>query len=120
MDSEIMTTAEERVASQYADRPRLRSILDRLIELAQTLGLDVAVKAREHDVELVTTRRTFAVISAPTKSQVELGLRFERVPASDRLERADGEMTHRLLLRGESGVDEDLRRLLRLAYEQNR
>jgi Domain of unknown function (DUF5655) len=76
--------ADELIADQYADRPRLRPILDAVLAEVPALG-PVTVQARKTIVSLVTPRRTFAVVPAKTKSRVDLGLRPDHERPGGRL-----------------------------------
>lgn len=63
------------VEGQYADRPALRPILEKLLKEARKLG-PVEVQARKTFVTLVG-RRQFAVIKATTRTRVDLALRLD-------------------------------------------
>jgi len=56
-------TGNELIEAQYADRPELRPILDRVLALAESLG-EVTIQARKGYVSLVGPRRTFAAVRA--------------------------------------------------------
>src|SRR5262249_23497048 len=68
--------ADELIDAQYADRPRLRPVLDAVLAALPALG-PVTVQARKTLVSLVGPRRTFAVVQATTKNRVDLGLRLD-------------------------------------------
>jgi hypothetical protein len=74
----MTASAEELIDGQYADRPRLRPVLDAVVEAAAGLG-DVAIQARKTYVSLVTPRRTFARIQA-AKEHIAVALRLSRQP----------------------------------------
>jgi hypothetical protein len=63
----------------------------------------------------------FAAVQAATRTGVDVGLRFIDAPDSELLRPADapGQATHRLSLTGVNQVDDEVRRLLLAAYEQN-
>ena len=65
--------------------------------------------------------RQFAAVAAATRDRVDLGLRFTDPPASSRLQPAQGpgQATHKLALRSVPEVDEEVRQLIELAYQQN-
>ncbi len=65
--------------------------------------------------------RQFAAVAAATRDRVDLGLRFTDPPADGRLRRSTGpgQSTHKIALRSVDDVDDQVRHLLRLAYEQN-
>ena len=114
--------AEELVAGQYADRPRLRRILDAVLAILPELGT-VTVQARKTYISLVGPRRTFAVVQATTKNRVDLGLRLDGAEPGGRLEAAknvgNGVFTVRVALTEPGDVDEQVRGWLRLAYDEN-
>jgi hypothetical protein len=64
--------------------------------------------------------RQFAAVAA-AKDRADLGLRFTDPPAGDRLQRSTGpgQSTHKIALQSVDDVDDQVRHLLRLAYEQN-
>src|SRR5215470_7109908 len=66
-------------------------------------------------------RPIYAAVAAATRDRVDLGLRFTDPPADDRLQRSTGpgQATHKIALRSADEVDDQVRHLLRLAYEQN-
>ena len=57
--------ADELIDAQYADRPRLRPVLDAVLAALPALGA-VTVQARKTLVSLVGPRRTFGVVQATT------------------------------------------------------
>jgi hypothetical protein len=72
----LLATSDELLDGQYADRPQLRPILDRLLEVGMALGA-VSVQTRKTYVTLVGPRRTFAQVVATTRNRVDLGLRLD-------------------------------------------
>ena len=66
-------------------------------------------------------RRQFAAVAAATATRIDLGLRLPEPPASTRLQAATapGSATHRVQLFAPDDVDDEVRGLLRAAYEQN-
>ena len=118
----LRKSPEELVAEQYADRPDLEPIRDKLLAEASKLG-EVTVQTRKGYVALVTPRRTFASIQPTTKARLDLGLRLPDGQASGRLETARGigqsQMTHKISLARTSEVDAEVRHRLREAFEAN-
>lgn len=114
--------ADELLDDQYADRPHLRPILDRVLALAPTLG-EVTVQARKTYVGLETVRRQFAVVKPTTRSRVDLGLRLDgrsphgRLVAAKRL--ANDTINLRVGLESGEEVDDEVVDLLREAYAAN-
>jgi hypothetical protein len=107
---------------QYADRPQLRPILDAVLALLPALG-PATVQARKTIVSLVCPRRTFAVVRATTKDRVDLGLRLDDAEPGGRLQSAKGigggGATVRIALSRPEDVDDEVRSLMRRAYEEN-
>jgi len=112
----------ELIDGQYADRPQLRPILDAVLAVLPALG-PVTVQARKTIVSLVTPRRTFAVVRATTKDRVDLGLRLDDAKPGGRLQSArnigSGGATVRVALRRPEDVDDEVRDLMRRAYDEN-
>jgi predicted transport protein len=98
----------------------LRPIFDAVRAAALALGDDVVLEGRGTYVPFVR-RRQFAAVAAATATRVDLGLRLVDPPALDRLQpaTAPGSATHRVQLFSVSDVDDEVRSLLRMAYEQN-
>lgn len=113
-------TADELIDAQYADRPALRPIFDRLVVAAPSVG-EVAVQARKTYVSLITPRRTFAIVKATTKTRVDLGLRLDGATPGGRLLAAKGvgndSINVRVALAAPDDVDDEVLALLRRAYE---
>ena len=112
----------ELIEGQYADRPQLQPILDAVLALLPALG-PATVQARKTIVSLVSPRRTFAVVRATTKDRVDLGLRLDGAEPDGRLRSAKGigggGATVRIALRRPEDVDDEVRGLMRRAYEEN-
>ena len=113
-------------AAEYVDRQytgakaALRPIYDALATAVTGFGDDVSIEGRGTYTPFVRGRQ-FAAVAAATRDRVDVGLRFTDPPPSPRLEPASGpgQATHKLSLRGPADVDDEVLRLLRLAYEQN-
>jgi hypothetical protein len=120
--SYLVASAEQLIEGQYADRPHLRPILDRLLAAAGRLG-HFTVQARKGYVSLVGPRRTFAVVRPTTRSRVDLGLRLEGQAPTGRLPSAGGLANESINVRVELGsaeaVHEEVEALLRRAYQAN-
>jgi hypothetical protein len=112
--------ADELIKAQYADRPRLRPVLDAVLAALPALG-PVTVQARKTMVSLVGPRRTFAVVQATTKNRVDLGLRLDHERPGGRLlvARDIGAATLRIPLAGPGDLDEEALGWLRRAYDEN-
>ena len=118
----LTAEAGELIEGQYADRPQLRPILDAVLSLLPALG-PATVQVRKTIVSLVCPRRTFAVVRATTKDRVDLGLRLDDGEPGGRLQSAKGigggGATVRIALRRPEDIDEEVRGLMRRAYEEN-
>jgi predicted transport protein len=117
----VRPTVEEYVDAQYTGaKAALRPIFDAVHAAALALGDDVVVEGRGTYVPFVR-KRQFAAVAAATATRVDLGLRLPDPPASPLLQpaTAPGSATHRVQLTAVSDVDDEVRGLLRAAYEQN-
>lgn len=118
----LTATADELFDDQYADRPDLRPVAERVIELAQLAGADVTIQMRKTYVSLVGPRRTFAQVVPSTRSRVDLGLRLD-LPAEGRLLPAPNlgnrNCPVRVPLTRLEEVDEEVADLLAQAYAAN-
>jgi len=112
----------ELIEGQYADRPQLRAVLDAVLAVLPALG-PVTVQPRKTIVSLVAPRRTFAVVRATTRDRVDLGLRLDDAVPGGRLQSAKGigggGATVRVALTGPGDVDDEVRDLMRRAYDEN-
>ena len=118
----LAASAEELIDAQYADRPGLRPVLDRVLAVATGLG-DVEAQARKTYVALVSPRRQFALIQPSTKSRVDLGLRLSDATPSGRLQEArslgNDQIRLRVGLARPEDVDDEVVTLLQTAYDHN-
>ncbi len=109
------------IDQQYAGaKAGLRPIFDRIREIVELLGDDVQVEGRATYTPFVR-RRQFVAVAAATRTRVDVGLRFVDVPKSTLLvaSNAPGQATHKLSLTSVSDVNNEVERLLKIAYEQN-
>jgi len=107
--------------SQYAgEKAALRPIFDRLRQLAERCGPDVAMEGRGGYTPFVH-KRQFMAVEASSKTKVTLGLRFTTAPASPLLEegKAPGQCTHRLIFTSADQISPEVGGLIKTAYEQN-
>jgi predicted transport protein len=117
----VRPTVEQYVDGQYTGpKAALLRVFDAVREAAVALGDDVTIEGRGTYVPFVR-KRQFAAVAATTASRLDLGLRLSDPPPSARLEpaRAPGSATHRVRLNSVDDVDDEVRALLRAAYEQN-
>ena len=118
----LVATPDQLIDGQYADRPALKPILDRIVSVAGGLG-DVRVQARKGYVTLVSPRRTFALIRASTKKRVDLGFRLANRPPGGRLQVAgrmpQGWATLKFELASPDDVDAEVEQVLAETYRAN-
>ncbi|MGY1601371.1 DUF5655 domain-containing protein [Geodermatophilus sp. SYSU D00815] len=114
-------TVEQYVDGRYTGaRAGLRPVFDAVRRAAESLGDDAVVEGRGTCTPFVR-RRQFAAAAPATATRLDLGLRYVDPPAGDRLQpaRAPGSATHGVALTAVEDVDDEVRALLRAAYEQN-
>ena len=118
----LQASADELIDGQYRDKPAIRPIYDKLIEVLPSVG-EVEVQARKTYVALIGPKRTFASIQPTTKTRVDIGLRFDDAAQAKGLEVAksigQSSMTHKLALSGPEDVNDEAIGWLRRAYEAN-
>jgi hypothetical protein len=110
---------DDPVAALYADRPaEVQAIHDRIWRVVSSLG-DVEVAPKKGYLSL--RRRTQFGMLKPAAHHVDLGLILPAEPVTDRLESAatfNALFTHRVRVRSERDVDDELGRWLRAAYDR--
>src|SRR3954453_16644850 len=114
-------SVEQYIDGQFAGKKAgLRPVFDAVRAAAEALGDDVVLEGRGTYTPFVR-RRQFAAAATATSSRLDLGLRFVDPPASARLQPAKGpgSATHKVALTTPADVDDEVRALLRAAYEQN-
>jgi predicted transport protein len=117
----VRPTVEQYVDAQYrGPKAVLRPIFEAVRGAVLALGDDVTTEGRGTYVPFVR-KRQFAAVAAATATRVDVGLRLPAPPASERLQpaTAPGAATHRFSLTTVEDVDDEVRALLRTAYEQN-
>lgn len=111
-------SSEDLVAAQYAGpKAALRPLCDQLIAAASSFGSDVEVAPKKTSVSLRRAKQ-FAVIEAPSRTRVALGLNLRGVEASARLLAAGGMCTHRVDLASAEEIDAEVLGWLRAAYDR--
>ena len=112
--------AAELVEAQYAgEKKALRRLYERLREELEALGADVQVEPRRTYVAF-TRGREFALLQPSTKDRIDVGLALPNLREAKRLRPAGSfgsdRITHRVGLKSEDGIDEDLRAWMLQAY----
>jgi hypothetical protein len=117
----MLSSADELIDGQYADRPGLRAILDVLLAAVSSLG-EVTIQARKTYVALVSPKRTFARIQPTTKQRVDLALRLEGQKPGGRLlpSRIHESTPLQISLTSPDEVDAEVLGWLQQAYLENR
>lgn len=106
------------VDAQYAGaKAALRPLCDQLIAAASALGSDVEIAPKKTGVSLRRAKQ-FALIEAPSRTRVALGLNLRDVEASGRLLAAGGMCTHRMDVSAIEEIDAELLGWLREAYDR--
>ncbi|MBO0732725.1 MAG: hypothetical protein J2P49_00075, partial [Methylocapsa sp.] len=113
------TSGTDLIDAQYADRPQLRPVYDRIAAAAQEFG-PIVIQARKGYVSLLAPRRTFARIQATTKTRLDLGLRLSGRQPGGRLlpGKIHTTMPVQLALSSIGEFDEEALQLLRAAYDE--
>lgn len=109
------------IDSQYqGEKAALRPIFDALREIIEGLGDDVSVEGRSGYTPFIR-KRQFAAVQASTKTRVDLGLRFKEEPDSALLNTNSlpGQSTHKIGLGSVADITDEVRQLIKLAYEHN-
>ena len=116
----LLSSADDLIEGQYADRPQLRPIFNAIIDAAAGLG-EVTIQMRKTYVSLVTPRRTFARIQPTTKSRVDLALRLEEHKPGGRLQpsKIHETMPLQISLASVDDIDSEVMNWLQEAYDQN-
>ncbi len=112
---------EQYIDSQYAgDKAALRPIFDKLRTTIEGFGDDISVEGRSSYTPFVR-RRQFCAIAATTKTRIDVGLKYTDAPRSALLTpaKAPGQATHKLSLTKASEISAEVKKLLKVAYEQS-
>lgn len=112
----FLRSADELYDAQYADRPALRPIADRiLLWAAETPG--AVIQMRKTYVSLQTSRRKFAQLTPSTRTAVDLFFRFAvpELPGLEPVRVTNDPFAWRVRLRREEDVDGAILRALSVA-----
>jgi len=113
-------TQVDLVESQYKGKEDLFPIYEVLLTVVKDFGKDLTITPKKASVSVIR-KRQFALIKPATKSRIDLGLKFNDKPTTERLENSGpfGAMcTHRVQLNNITEVDNELKKWLKEAYEQ--
>lgn len=111
---------DDLVAAQY-DGPKagLKPIYDALIKAVTGLGQDVDISPKKTYVSLRRNKQ-FGLIQPSTKDRVDVGLVLKGVEPAGRLEASgsfNAMVTHRVRITDRNGVNAELKRWLKQAYD---
>jgi predicted transport protein len=110
----------ELVEAQYSGAKRaLRPLYEKLREELEAFGDDVQAEPRQTYVAFARGRQ-FALLQPSTKDRIDVGLVLPGVEPNDRLRDAgsfgSGRITHRVGLKSDAAIDDDLRAWMLQAY----
>ena len=120
LSKEESETPNDLLESQFKGKENLFPIYERLISVVKDFGKDVTITPKKTSVSVIR-KRQFALIKPTTKSRIDLGLKFNDKPTTDRLENSGpfGTMcTHRVQLSNITEIDKELKEWLKESYEQ--
>lgn len=115
--------AEALVEAMFAGKETLRPLYDRLLRLGKSLGKDVKACPCKTIVPLYR-KHVFAQLKPSTKTRIDLGFALKDTPMSGRLIDTGGfarkdRISHRIPITTLAGIDDEVRRWLRTAYEMD-
>jgi hypothetical protein len=114
-------SADDKTAAYFTGpKARWRVAFDRLADRAQALAPDVAVSPGSTYLSLVKAGRKFAIVQA-VGDRMDIGVKLKGVPAAGRLEDSGAwnpMVTHRVRIRAETELDEEVMTWLKQAYEK--
>lgn len=111
---------EDLVATQYAKKPALKPLYNRLLAEVQQFGNDIEIAPKKAYVSLRRARQ-FAIVQPSTRTRIDLGLNLKAVTPAGVLIEGDkwsGMCSHRIELTGEDEITTEVVDWLRLAYDQ--
>ncbi|MEO9599711.1 DUF4287 domain-containing protein [Parasphingorhabdus sp.] len=110
--------ADDLVAAQYAGaKAALKPVHDAIIAYAQSLGDDVEIAPKKTSVSLRRSKQ-FALITAATKTRIDLGLALKGEAAAGRLESYNTMCSHRVRLETTADIDTEVKGWIQLAYDR--
>lgn len=113
-------SGDDLVAAQYASKPELKPIYDKLIKALAGFGKDVEVAPKKAYVSLRRNKQ-FALIQPSTKTRLDVGVNLKGNDATERLEVSgsfNAMVSHRIRLSEAGEVDKELIGWLREAYDR--
>ncbi len=120
-DAESLSAKVDLIDQQYTGRENLKAIYKLILIHVKSLGEDVKIVPKKTSVSCIR-KKQFALIKPATKTRVDLGLKIKDQEPVGVLENSGpfGTMcTHRIQLRSEADVTEDVKNWITLAYSKN-
>ena len=111
---------DDLLTNQYKGKEDLMPIYEKLVDVIFTFGSDITKTPKKGSISMIR-KRQFALIKPATKTRIDLGLKINDKPITDRLENSGpfGTMcTHRIRLSTVDEVDTELVAWLKEAYEK--
>ena len=108
---------DDLLEAQYKGKESLRPIYDALEKFARSLGKDVEISPRKTSVPFRRSKN-FAVVTAATKTRIDLGLNLKGTPGKGRLleEKPGGMCTHKVKLERLADLDAEVKAWIKDAY----
>ena len=111
-------TEEDLIAAQYSGaKADLKPVHDAIVKYAVSLGKDVELAPKKSSHSLRRAKQ-FALITAATKSRIDLGLALKGEAAEGRLEPYNAMCSHRVRLESTSDFDKEVKAWMKAAYER--
>ena len=121
LSKEENNSSEDLVENQYKGKENLIPIYKELITYIKSLGEDLTITPKKGSVSIIR-KRQFLLIKPATKSRVDLGFKLKDKATTERLENSGpfGTMcTHRVKLSEIGEIDNELKDLIKEAYEKS-
>jgi hypothetical protein len=120
-DGHPARSAEDKVAAYFSGaKAKWRGAYDRLLRQVEGFGSDVAASPGATYLSLVKGGRKFAIVQA-VADRMDVGVKLKGVAAVGRLEEAGAwntMVTHRIRIKDEAALDEEVLEWLKQAYAQ--
>lgn len=112
-------SADDLVTAQYAKKPDVLPIYEKVVAAVKKFGKDVEISPKKTTVSL-RRKKQFAVLKPATKTRMDVGIQLKGDPADGRLEacKAGGMTSHQVSVTSASEVDKELVSWLEEAYSR--
>ena len=112
--------SEDVVDAQYSGaKASLRPIYAKLIATVEAFGTDIEIAPKKANVS-VRRRKQFALIQPTTRTSIDVGLILKEMPPAGRLQASgsfNAMFTHRVRVESDKDIDAELKRWLKMAYD---